>query len=124
PLDVDWRKHANAPAPIPLTIDASWPSGIYAAQLTADDGRVGFAPIVVRPTIPGAPVAVVIPVSTWAAYNFYDADGDGWGDTWYARWHTMHVDLTRPHATRGVPYRYRSYDLAFQHWLSQTGKAA
>ena len=115
-------KHANAPAPISLTIGSDWPSGIYAAQLTADDGRVGFAPIVVRPTAPQHAVAVVIPTSTWGAYNFYDADGDGWGDTWYARWKTMHVDLTRPHATRGVPYRYRSYDLAFQHWLAQTGK--
>ncbi len=62
-----------------------------------------------------------MPTSTWGAYNFYDADGDGWGDTWYARWHTMHVDLTRPHATRGVPYRYRSYDLSFQHWLVTDG---
>jgi hypothetical protein len=66
---------------------------------------------------------VAIPTSTWGAYNFYDADRDGWGDTWYARWKTMHADLTRPHATRGVPYRYRSYDLAFQHWLAQTGKS-
>jgi N,N-dimethylformamidase beta subunit-like, C-terminal len=123
PLTVDWRKHANAPAPIPMTVGSDWATGIYAAQLTADDGRVGFAPLVVHPISPSSTrVAVVIPTSTWGAYNFYDADGDGWGDTWYARWHTMHVDLTRPHATRGVPYRYRSYDLAFQHWLSQTGK--
>ena len=63
-----------------------------------------------------------MPTSTWAAYNFYDADGDGWGDTWYARWRTHDVDLTRPHSTYGVPYRYRSYDLSFQHWLAQTGK--
>ena len=71
---------------------------------------------------PQARIAVAIPTSTWGAYNFYDADRDGWGDTWYARWKTRHADLARPHATRGVPYRYRSYDLAFQHWLAQTGK--
>jgi hypothetical protein len=64
-----------------------------------------------------------MPTSTWGAYNFYDQDGDGWGDTWYARWKTDHADLTRPQPSRGVPYRYRSYDLAFQHWLAQTGKA-
>ena len=63
-----------------------------------------------------------MPTSTWAAYNFYDEDGDGWGDTWYAHWRTNVVDLTRPHSTYGVPYRYRSYDLGFQHWLAQTGK--
>ena len=28
-------------------------------------------------------VAVVVPTNTWQAYNFRDADGDGWGDTWY-----------------------------------------
>ncbi len=122
PLEVDWRAHANAPAPISLEIGKDWPSGVYAAQLTADDGRVGFAPIVVRPPAPAARVAVAMPTSTWGAYNFYDANRDGWGDTWYARWDTMHADLTRPHAVRGVPYRYRSYDLAFQHWLAQTGK--
>lgn len=122
PIVVDWTAHANAPAPIVLDIGADWPSGVYAARLDADDGRVGFAPLVVRPAVPRARVAVAMPTTTWGAYNFYDADHDGWGDTWYARWKTKHVDLTRPNSTRGVPYRYRSYDLAFQHWLAQTGK--
>jgi hypothetical protein len=119
---VNWSLNGDAPGGIPLQVGADWPSGVYAAQLTADDGRVGFAPLVVRPAAPSARVAVVMPTSTWGAYNFYDADGDGWGDTWYARWRTNVVDLTRPHPNRGVPYRYRSYDLAFQHWLAQTGK--
>jgi hypothetical protein len=122
PILVDWTAHANAPGPIVLDIDAGWPSGVYAARLDAEDDRVGFAPLIVRPTVPRTRVAVVMPTSTWGAYNFYDADHDGWGDTWYARWKTKKVDLTRPHATSGVPYRYRSYDLAFQHWLAQTGK--
>ncbi len=26
----------------------------------------------------------MLPTNTWQAYNFYDRDGDGWGDTWYA----------------------------------------
>ncbi|HEU5362260.1 MAG TPA: N,N-dimethylformamidase beta subunit family domain-containing protein [Gaiellaceae bacterium] len=122
PISVDWSGNGDAPAPIGLQLPADWPSGVYAAQLTADDGRRGFAPLVVRPSAPGARVAVVMPTSTWGAYNFYDEDGDGWGDTWYARWRTHVADLTRPHATGGVPYRYRSYDLAFQHWLAQAGQ--
>ena len=44
-----------------------------------------------------------MPTTTWQAYNFYDADGDGWGDTWYARWKTKTVDTRRPHRDRGVP---------------------
>ena len=63
-----------------------------------------------------------MPTSTWQTYNFYDADGDGWGDTWYARWKTLNVDPTRPHANRGVPYRFRSYDLQFLRWLASTGR--
>lgn len=121
---VDWRANAHAPAPIQVPTGTDWASGVYAAQLTANDGRLGFAPLIVRPAAPSARVAVAMPTSTWGAYNFYDANGDGWGDTWYARWRTMHADLTRPQPKRGVPYRYRSYDLAFQHWLAQTGTAA
>lgn len=121
PIAIDWTRHASGPAPILVKVGADWPSGVYAARLDADDGRVGFAPLIVRPTRPVARVAVVMPTSTWAAYNFYDADGDGWGDTWYARWSTRQADLTRPHFYRGVPHRYRSFDLAFQRWLAQTG---
>ncbi|HST15695.1 MAG TPA: N,N-dimethylformamidase beta subunit family domain-containing protein [Gaiellaceae bacterium] len=124
PVQVDWSQNGGAPAAITVPVGSDWPSGVYAAQITGDDGRRGFAPLVVRPAAPQARVAVVLPTSTWAAYNFYDANGDGWGDTWYAHWKTNDVDLTRPHSTYGVPYRYRSYDLGFQHWLAQTGKHA
>jgi hypothetical protein len=122
PVAADWSRNGGAPGTVAVPIGADWPSGVYAAQLTADDGRLGFAPLIVRPSSPHARVAVVMPTSTWGAYNFYDADGDGWGDTWYAHWRTNVVDLARPQPSRGVPYRYRSYDLAFQHWLSQAGK--
>jgi hypothetical protein len=121
PISIDWTRHSNGPAPVHVEVGADWPSGVYAARLDADDGRVGFAPLIVRPPRPASRVAVVMPTSTWAAYNFYDTDGDGWGDTWYARWHTRRSDLIRPQAFRGVPHRYRSYDLAFQIWLARTG---
>ena len=64
-----------------------WPTGVYFVKLTANDGRVGYAPFTVRPTTLGSTsrIAVVIPTNTWQAYNFRDADGNGWGDTWYAR---------------------------------------
>jgi hypothetical protein len=123
PVVHDWSRRRNAPAAVYVTFGADWPSGVYAVRIDADDGRVGFAPIVVLPTVPSQRVAVVVPVTTWQAYNFYDADGDGWGDTWYARWRTRDVDMRRPHARRGVPYRFRSYELAFYHWLAGRGAA-
>src|SRR5919197_197106 len=49
-----------------------WPSGLYFLRLTAADGRVGYAPFVVRPRVLGASarVAVVLATNTWQAYNF------------------------------------------------------
>jgi hypothetical protein len=119
---VDWSRRSNRPGSIDIAVEADWPSGVYAVRLEAVDGRIGFAPLVVRPVAPTHRVAVVLPTTTWQAYNFYDADGDGWGDTWYARWKSSFTDLSRPHANRGVPYRWRSYDLEFIRWLHQAKK--
>jgi len=100
----------------------AWPSGLYFVRLNAGDGRVGFAPFVLRPHRLGAHrVAVIMPTMTWQAYNVRDDDGDGRGDTWYARWTTHHARLARPFLDRGVPYNFRSYDLPFLHWLSKNG---
>ncbi|HET8607610.1 MAG TPA: N,N-dimethylformamidase beta subunit family domain-containing protein [Gaiellaceae bacterium] len=121
PVTLDWTRHGDGPSSIGVQV-GDWTPGVYAARLQADDGRVGFAPLVVRPALPTRRIAVVMPATTWQAYNFYDFDGDGWGDTWYARWRTRDVLLSRPHARRGVPFRYRSYDLAFQRWLVRTEK--
>jgi hypothetical protein len=123
PVQVDWHINVDGPAPINLTLDPSVPSGVYFARLQSTD-RTGFAPFVVRPAAPQHRVAVIMPTNTWQAYNFYDADGDGFGDSWYVSWATDEIDITRPHLDRGVPYRFRSYDLSFLHWMSRTGKQA
>jgi hypothetical protein len=100
-----------------------WPSGLYFARLTARDGRVGFAPFVVRPRLLGEHrVLVVLPTYTWQAYNFRDDDGNGRGDTWYAGWKQNWAPLVRPFLARGVPPNFRRYDLPFLRWLAQTGK--
>src|SRR5919109_326079 len=80
-----------------------WASGLYFARLEAADGRVGFAPFIVRPRRLGEhPVAVVLPTLTWQAYNRRDDDGDGKGDSWYADWKKRTVLLGRPFLNRGV----------------------
>jgi hypothetical protein len=102
-----------------------WPSGVYFARLSSSDGRVGFAPIVVTPRRLGEHrVAVVEPTLTWQAYNLRDDDGDGKGDSWYARWTVHTVRLDRPYLNRGVPYNFRRYDLQFLHWLAWSGRQA
>ena len=100
-----------------------WPSGVYFVRLASTNGRVGFAPFIVRPRFLGEHrVAVVLPTLTWQAYNLRDDDGDGVGNSWYARWNIHTVRLGRPFLNRGVPYNFRRYDLPFLHWLSARGK--
>jgi len=121
PVPIDWKGKRSGP--VVITVQAGgWPPGVYAARLTADDGRVGFAPFVLRaPEAEPRRQLIVMPTNTWQAYNFYDRDGDGWGDTWYAGG-SPPVDLTRPYRDRGVPPRFKTYDRAFLRWLARTGR--
>jgi hypothetical protein len=121
PVELDWSGKRSAPHKLSMPI-GEWPSGLYYAKLVAADGRVGYAPFVLRPRHLGeSPVAVVLPTNTWQAYNFRDQDGDGYGDTWYAGWRARTVRLGRPYLANGVPPHFRSYDLPFLHWLSRHG---
>jgi hypothetical protein len=99
-----------------------WPSGLHFLRLTAQDGRIGYAPFIVRPrrraTFP--PIAVVLPTNTWQAYNFRDMDGNGIGDTWYADPSIHVVNLSRPYTEPGMP-RAR---LTFIRWLYRHGITA
>ena len=89
----------------------------------ADDGRVGYAPFIVRPRRLGEQrVAVVLATNTWQAYNFNDANGDGWGDRWYVSAAHDERRRARPYLDFGVPFRFRDWDLAFIAWLNRTGK--
>jgi N,N-dimethylformamidase beta subunit-like, C-terminal len=101
-----------------------WRSGMYFARVRASGGRVAYAPFVVRPRRLGQHrIAVVMPTLTWQAYNFRDDDRDGDADTWYAGDRSGRiVRLGRPHLNRGVPLRFRAYDLPFLHWLGWSNR--
>jgi hypothetical protein len=120
---VDWRAHRDAPAPLRFLRAGDWRSGLYFVRARTDDERVGYAPFIVRPRRLGEHrVAVVLSTNTWQAYNFQDADGDGWGDSWYVSAGTTSVEVGRPFLDFGVPFRFRDWDLAFIAWLNRTGK--
>jgi hypothetical protein len=122
PATLDWSRKGNAASIVTLGL-GPWPSGVYYAQITSSDGRVGYAPFIVRPAALGEHrAAVVLPTSTWQAYNFWDANGDGWGDTWYVGAPHKTVQLGRPFLRRGVIPFFRRYDLGFLHWLAWSGK--
>jgi hypothetical protein len=121
PVVLAWRGHRNAPGPVRIRI-GDWPSGLYFVRITSPDGRVGYAPFVVRPSVLGTSrIAVVLPTNTWQAYNFADADGDGWGDSWYVNGAFRRVDISRPYNDSGIPLRFRDFDSAIIGWLSARG---
>jgi N,N-dimethylformamidase beta subunit-like protein len=124
PTTIDWERWRDTPRTIGFPI-GNWPSGLYFVKLTSPDDRVGYAPFVVRPAALGigSRVAVVFPTNTWQAYNFYDVNGDGWGDTWYAGPPNQEVTLNRPYLHRGVPPFFYRYDQGFLHWLYWTDKS-
>jgi hypothetical protein len=124
PIRVDWSAHRNGPALLRVVRAGDWPSGLYFLRATAADGRVGYAPFIVRPRRLGTNrVAVVLSTNTWAAYNFADGDGDGWGDSWYVSGRHRSVDLQRPFLDFGVPFRFHDWDLEFVAWLNRTGRS-
>src|ERR671937_2510258 len=123
PIRVDWSRHTNAPALLRVVRAGDWPSGLYFLRVSSSDGRVGYAPFIVRPRRLGEHrIAIVLATNTWAAYNFDDANGDGWGDSWYVTLKQRTVDLERPFLDFGVPFRFHDWDLEFIAWLNRTGK--
>ena len=120
---IDWRGHRNAPHTVRVQGAANLPTGLYFLRATAGDGRVGYAPFIVRPRpAKRHRVAVVLPTNTWQAYNFEDGNHDGWGDSWYVSSRIKSVDLKRAYVGNGVPRRFRELDMPFQRWLAATGR--
>jgi hypothetical protein len=122
-VTLDWHGNRDAPALVHVVRAGDWPSGLYFLRITANDGRVGYAPFILRPARLGTNrVAVVLSTNTWQAYNFDDSNGDGWGDSWYVSAAYRRIDLRRPYQDFGVPFRFRDWDLTFVSWLASTGK--
>ncbi len=120
---LDWRRRRSAAHLVQISHAGIPESGLYFLRVTAGDGRVGYAPLILRPRSLGEhKVAVVLSTNTWQAYNFLDRNGDGWGDSWYVSGATRAVDLRRPYLAFGVPFRFRDWDLSFISWLKRTGK--
>ena len=122
PVTIPWvARHRRATLNFAV---GPWATGVYFVKLTANDGRIGYAPFIVRPTTLGerSRVAVVMPTNTWQAYNFRDGNGNGWGDTWYAKGAQSTARLGRMYIRRGVPPQWRKYDVDFIRWLQSTGK--
>jgi hypothetical protein len=120
---LDWQRRGSAIRQVQISQGGLTESGLYFLRVTSPDGRVGYAPLILRPRKLGAHrVAVVLSTNTWQAFNFLDANGDGWGDSWNVGDATRAVDLSRPYLSFGLPSRYGDWELSFISWLKRTGK--
>lgn len=123
-VTLDWRGHRGGPHGVDFGPFDGWESGLYFLRVTTSDGRVGYAPMILRPRRLGEHrVAVVLPTNTWQADNLRDSNGDGWGDSWNANGAIRTVDLRRPYLDLGLPDRFRGGSGAVISWLSRTRKS-
>jgi hypothetical protein len=120
PQHYDWRSNRDRPQTLMVKI-GDWPAGVYFAAVSDDDGRVGYASLIVRATTPASRVAVLIPERTWAAYDFYDWNFDGFPDSWYddGPWT---VRLQEPQTHSGIPWGFYEQDWPLLRWLRLHGE--
>ena len=108
-----------------VTVQATWPTGVYALQLTSPYGQKVYIPFVVKPTSPQAKIACLVPVNTYLAYNYWA------GHSRYAAQDEVN-DVTlsfqrpfssMPVAAPGVISHTFYLDLFLWQWMAQNGIA-
>ena len=100
-----------------------WPSGLYFLRITAADGRVGYAPFIVRPRTLGSTASPSCSRRRRGRPTTSRTRTATAGATrWYVSGRERSVDLTRPFLDFGLPFRFHDWDLTFLTWLQQTGK--
>jgi hypothetical protein len=121
---------------------ADWVSGLYLAVLTTQSGWRNYVPFVVRPAGRANGLAVVMPFTTYQAYNQWPLDGAvgkslyyGYPDdpslgrqpdgTWKsapinADLRARKVSFDRPYLSEGLPKRFDE-DQYFIQWAEEAG---
>ncbi|GAB4046373.1 N,N-dimethylformamidase beta subunit family domain-containing protein [Catellatospora paridis] len=122
------------PASWGLTIPENWMSGHYLAVLTTEDGWRSYVPFVVRDDERPAELCVVVPTTTYQAYNLWPKDERQGKSLYYgyalnaatakrelqpdAR--AVQVSFDRPYANAGRPANV-DLDWAFAAWAEEAG---
>jgi hypothetical protein len=112
-----------------VRIPEDWPSGLYQAVFTSADGWRACTPFVVRDDRRAAALCVILPVTTWQAYNQWPLDGrtgkslyNGFGPTGRRdpALRAREVSFDRPYADDGIPIQLtRDHDAV--QWLERNG---
>ncbi|CAM5273313.1 hypothetical protein SATRM34S_00116 [Streptomyces atroolivaceus] len=123
-ISCDW------PVSWTLEIPKTWVSGIFLAVFTSQDGHRSYTPFVVRDTARHSDVLMVVPFTTYQAYNMwpldgrtgknlykgYTADGEIGGNPERA----FKVSFDRPYMQLGLP-RWFDMDMSAARWAESSG---
>ncbi|MER6240026.1 N,N-dimethylformamidase beta subunit family domain-containing protein [Streptomyces clavifer] len=113
-----------------LQIPKSWVSGVFLAVFTSQDGHRSYTPFVVRDTDRRSDVLMVVPFTTYQAYNMwpfdgrtgknlykgYTADGEIGGNPERA----FKVSFDRPYMQSGFP-RWFDMETSTARWAESSG---
>ncbi|GAA3732541.1 hypothetical protein GCM10022225_13290 [Plantactinospora mayteni] len=113
-----------------LSVPADWLSGVYLAAFVGADGQTGYTPFVVRDDRHLAQLCVVMPFSTYQAYNLWPRDGRRGKSLYYGypapgvpmsyESRAVRVSFDRPYSGIGWPKQFdRDHD--FVQWVERLG---
>lgn len=113
-----------------LEVPTTWVSGLFLAVFTSDDGHRSYTPFVVRDTARRSDILVVVPFTTYQAYNLWPFDGYT-GKNLYKGYvsegkvggnpeRAFQVSFDRPYAQGGRP-RWFEMETSAARWLEADG---
>ncbi|WP_319458834.1 N,N-dimethylformamidase beta subunit family domain-containing protein [Micromonospora sp. RTP1Z1] len=112
---------------LPVTPDR--PSGLHLALLSSASGHHQWIPFVVRDPAQPTGGLVVLPTSTWQAYNIWPADGRTGASLYYGQDAAGRLDTARraravghdrPYSGNGIP-QLAAHDIGFVQWVEAQG---
>ncbi|MFF2957353.1 N,N-dimethylformamidase beta subunit family domain-containing protein [Streptomyces sp. NPDC057963] len=113
-----------------LRIPGSWESGIFLAVFTTQDGYRSYTPFVVRDTGRRSDILMVVPFTTYQAYNLWPHDGHTGrnryrGYTPAGVWggiddRALKVSFDRPYPESGLPHWF-ALDTSAARWAESNG---
>lgn len=114
-----------------LRIPSDWLSGLYQAVFTSDDGHRSSTPFVVREPDRASDILVVLPFTTYQAYNMWPKDGrtgknlyrgyEKDGSVGGADKRAYKVSFDRPYMGDGTP-SWLQLDTSFIRWAERAGR--
>jgi hypothetical protein len=123
-IECDW------PSSYTLAVPADWTSGYYLAVFESRDGLRSGTPFVVRDDRRAADFLIVLPFTTYQAYNFWPADGKTAKNLYHGYLpdgtigglplRAFEVSFNRPYSGTGMP-AWSRLDVAAVQWAEAAG---